>query len=1570
MNSNDDDNNPDSWNSVLQAMGYHQPSQQQQQQQRGQGGGGSNDIGQPPQLQGVQQQHEQPRYQHQMHGSGIANQMYQSEGGDVGVNYEQMMQGNTQLQVPIVPPQLVLQQQQQQQQFPLHSAQQQIGQAPTNLPLEQDQIMLQLMQTNAQLFYQSSLNSSSQSTYAPQPSMNISSEQQQMMIQLHQQQQLQQQVQLQAGEQLAPQSSNYSNVMLGTSPQEQFQQINVVHQPQTQHCIPSAQTQTQQLRTFLRAQNQVQQQASNGMPSTGWNTSGSTASAEGNNCSSSVVLSSGDMPPPTQTCVATMMATVSLAQWVQSRIEAMPNAANAAEFNPEAASVALLIGRQFSTLLGYDQNTKVGSKDLLTISVRIPIWMRNMLIGLQDTLTFESVRLAVEVHVMTTSAQQVPETAQVSKKNSTNSDTNDHDGDEESGLGLGFFSSLATTAPDPDQEEKLISQQKLAVEKQRKKNKDKRALSRKKKQELWEKKNPDVGFGMFGKFVAKDQQGGQSLVEEKKPSAKCMQQSTTPQNSLKIGKVMGAQIDSELASAFAQLKQIVQSNDYSVRHTSSNAEDGSLAVRAFGHLTYNLITGGNKIDYTTQVVGAKLDVVESADVTDLDCDVGGHLDSIQIGVTSNDGQCDTSFREISLRQWIERSELDLSSYLKSVIPLAIKLVDFLIQGYSDEQNDKGKGSLQVPQASISTANVLVLQNVTPRNHYAGHAIERSTVVGGMTWEDLTEENFMALLKSDDPESITDGEGRHEVIGRVRIVSSAEGGSDLGDTMHRLTALGLVLYELFSREEPSLHKGGLQTKYSVVGISLNDECGNLDRNRPSKKSQRNASSSSDVMYTESIERLEFLGIPQSLCTLVKNLLDCHEGVFVGDEAYKSFEDIRADLQLMIDDPSRFLNNISPKSHPTFSISDELYGRDADIVNVNEAYQQHLTGNCRGILVMGEAGVGKSCLVSRVASYLIHQGNGYLLGGKWDQNHEIKPLSIVGSVFNKLCEVFVRVASPPQRVAAASELKKILGSQASLLLEIMPSLSKIIALCEASNTYFVDSAESMRFLCCKLLNILSNNLARRIVIWLDDLQWSDSASMLLIGSLLADAEVSKYVFFICSYRDEEINGDVSFNSWLTSIPEATLRRIHLTNLNENEVNTLISDALQLFPRLTRPLSSVVHHKTRGNPLFVVQLFASLKEEGYLRLRLSPCRWTWDLEQIIDLKISDNVLELLMKEMGKLSSELQLGLKVASCMGSYVKKSTLDIMSNDVGVDLREVLYEVSRKGFMDDVGDRFRFCHDRIEQAAYDLMSFEERRARHMKFGLVLCVNSLGNSSNDEVFFMALNQIGRGGPEALTDPEQRNTIAKLSLKAGRRCIVISDFASAFHIYKSGISFLNDGHWELQYELSIELFDATIDVACTLNDTDATKLYSEELLLHAKADGDKLNTLYTLLKSLRLSMKVQESKTYAYAILNQLGEELPRSIGDLTLVADIQDMKEKISNMSDNDVLGLRQTDEKKVITLMKLYNDLLISFQVSYLMFSFALELTTSCTHHSSFFLALSSLNRLLLHRLAFEWYSLP
>jgi predicted ATPase len=121
--------------------------------------------------------------------------------------------------------------------------------------------------------------------------------------------------------------------------------------------------------------------------------------------------------------------------------------------------------------------------------------------------------------------------------------------------------------------------------------------------------------------------------------------------------------------------------------------------------------------------------------------------------------------------------------------------------------------------------------------------------------------------------------------------------------------------------------------------------------------------------------------------------------------------------------------------------------------------------------------------------------------------------------------------------------------------------------------------------------------------------------------------------------------------------------------------------------------------GNPLFVRQLLVSLVGQGYIYVDLSQPRWTWDLKKITEQEISESVLALLVKEMKRLPSELQLGLKVASCLGSSVQKNALDILSNDVGMDLIYILQQVSEKGFMsiENDGTMFSFAHDKIEQA---------------------------------------------------------------------------------------------------------------------------------------------------------------------------------------------------------------------------------------------------------------------------------
>ena len=128
---------------------------------------------------------------------------------------------------------------------------------------------------------------------------------------------------------------------------------------------------------------------------------------------------------------------------------------------------------------------------------------------------------------------------------------------------------------------------------------------------------------------------------------------------------------------------------------------------------------------------------------------------------------------------------------------------------------------------------------------------------------------------------------------------------------------------------------------------------------------------------------------------------------------------------------------------------------------------------------------------------------------------------------------------------------------------------------------------------------------------------------------------------------------------------------------------------------------------------------------------------------------MVALLVKEMRRLHPDLQLGLKVASCMGSCMEYSSFDILSHDLGVNLRDLLDQVAKKGYMVRVDEtKIRFAHDKIQQAAYEMMPLQQRLENHMRFGLAICSSSFNCSvKNDELFFVAIHQINRGGSDVL-------------------------------------------------------------------------------------------------------------------------------------------------------------------------------------------------------------------------------
>jgi predicted ATPase len=236
---------------------------------------------------------------------------------------------------------------------------------------------------------------------------------------------------------------------------------------------------------------------------------------------------------------------------------------------------------------------------------------------------------------------------------------------------------------------------------------------------------------------------------------------------------------------------------------------------------------------------------------------------------------------------------------------------------------------------------------------------------------------------------------------------------------------------------------------------------------------------------------------------------------------------------------------------------------------------------------------------------------------------------------------------------------------------------------------------------------------------------------------------------------------------------------------------------------------------------------------------------------------------------------------------------------------------------------RFAHDKIEQAAYELMTEPERLQNHMRFGLALCSHALDSAnSNDEVFFLAVDNINRGGAGILEDSSQKVMIAALNMKAGKRSIELAGFASALKFFEHGISFLDDKErWSTHRSLALELFDAAVETACALNESETVRRLSEEVLACANCDDDKLNCLYAVAKSLRVAYKFQDAMKVACAMLDQLGESMPRPSDDIELASDIEVVKLKLDALSDGEILNMNMTQqEKRDILLLNIYHDL--------------------------------------------------
>jgi predicted ATPase len=470
----------------------------------------------------------------------------------------------------------------------------------------------------------------------------------------------------------------------------------------------------------------------------------------------------------------------------------------------------------------------------------------------------------------------------------------------------------------------------------------------------------------------------------------------------------------------------------------------------------------------------------------------------------------------------------------------------------------------------------------------------------------------------------------------------------------------------------------------------------------------------------------------------------------------------------------------------------------------------------------------------------------------------------------------------------------------------------------NNTAVDAQKRLRYLFCQFIEVIAGCHEVPLILFLDDCQWIDNASVSLLNQILMTSEAAfkdHRLFFFGSCRDDEISETHPLNLLLSSVSSFGTKttKIHLTHLSKGAVNTMVSTTLSLLPRITRPFANILHHKTKGSPLFVKQVMMELYKQRLLFPSLSRRRWVWEADKILDMKIPENVAAFIAKSLDRLPPEVLTALTVLSCFGARAEISLMTVLEREINQSLiapleAAIAYSVLRKK-----DGEFFFMHDKIQEAAYSMMQPEESCLHHNLYGQALGFVAMRNN-DDKLLLTAAGQINHGGTKAVINGQQAVLVAKMNLDAGKKAMDMSDFFLADSLFVHGISYLRRGHWDEHYGLSLELFNLAAKCAMMNAEHDRVKILTGQIMRYVKCFQDKCQAIFITSTLLTRSGSGPEAVGLINSTLSSLGEELPATITPTVINSYLENTKAQLAGISNDTLLSYSaMTNPSKILAM---------------------------------------------------------
>ncbi|WP_392533751.1 AAA family ATPase [Nostoc sp. C117] len=674
------------------------------------------------------------------------------------------------------------------------------------------------------------------------------------------------------------------------------------------------------------------------------------------------------------------------------------------------------------------------------------------------------------------------------------------------------------------------------------------------------------------------------------------------------------------------------------------------------------------------------------------------------------------------------------------------------------------------------------------------------------------------------------------------------------------------------------------------------------------------------------------IPQVLCNIVMKLMAKN-----AEDRYQSALGLKFDLenclhQLQETDEIQSFEIGQKDVCDRFIIPDKLYGREAEVETLLQAFERVSLGATEMMLVAGFSGIGKTVVVNEVHKPIVRQ-RGYFIKGKYDQFQRNIPFSAFVQAFRDLMDQLLR-ESDAQIQQWKNQILDAVGENGQVIIEVIPELSTIIGEQPPAIELSGAAAQNRFNLLFQKFTQVFTCVEHPLVIFLDDLQWADSASLHLMQLLMTD---TGHLLLIGAYRDNEVHSGHLLMLNLSDIQknQATINTINLTPLSQLQVNQLVADTLKYPETLAWSLSQLIYQKTQGNPFFTTQFLKSLHHDGLIQFDFELSCWQCDIAQVKTQAITDDVVSFMSFQLRKLPPSTQKVLQLAACIGNSFELANLAIVSQQSEIETATALWKALQEGLILPIGDvykfyigtetltgtsenqetvTYKFLHDRVQQAAYSLIPDNQKQLTHLKIGQLL-LSVISETEKEEKIFEIVNQLNKGADLIVSETE-REELAKLNLVAAQRAKSATAYIAAIEYATKGIQLLQATCWQKCYDITLALHDLAAEVTCLSGDFQQMEQIVDEVVQNARQLLDKVKVYeVTILAEVAQSQQPKAIKT-ALSVLKLFGILFPEEPTEADITQSLQQTQDILKDKDFRDLLELPEMKDFQALAVMRI------------------------------------------------------